>query len=56
MTSDDRVKRQAEYALRYAPDIDTAYEEDLKACREKGHESIEVCGRCGEQLGTMEAE
>jgi len=41
-------------AERFGPQIDDAYEEDLKECRKTGHEPrIVVCPRCGQDFGEI---
>jgi hypothetical protein len=41
-------------ARRAEEQVDAMHEEDLKACAEKGHTHLEICGRCGEVIGTMD--
>jgi hypothetical protein len=42
-------------ADRFSPQLDTAYEQDLKACAQEGHaDPVKVCPRCGEVLGEVE--
>lgn len=50
------ISSHGERADRYREDpSDRMYEDDLRKCRREGHvQTIEVCPRCGESLGTIE--